>query len=100
MVLTPRVGEDFFVDWQPPTGDDSALGVVDFSIFPHLDNPGCPENTMAEAERWAAGINGPAYAQHGGAATRSARRQPGPTSGASLVRVVQRFRRNPPRSRG
>ena len=40
MVLTPRIGEDF-VGWQPPTGDDSTLGVVDFSIFPHLDNPAC-----------------------------------------------------------
>ncbi len=36
------------------------LGVVDFSIFPHLDL--FPQNTMADAERWAAGIGGPAYA--------------------------------------
>src|SRR6478672_1174473 len=35
MVMTPRIGEDF-VNWKPPTGGDSALGVVDFSIFPHL----------------------------------------------------------------
>ncbi|MDH6219788.1 dipeptidase E [Streptomyces pseudovenezuelae] len=61
MVLSPRIGPDF-VGWQPPTGDDSALGLVDFSIFPHLDSPGCPENTMAAAERWAAEIKGPAYA--------------------------------------
>lgn len=61
MVLTPRIGEEF-VGWKPQTGDDSTLGVVDFSIFPHLDSPDCPDNTMAEAERWAAGINGPAYA--------------------------------------
>jgi dipeptidase E len=61
MVLAPRVGERF-VDWEPPTGGDSALGVVDFSVFPHLDSPDSPENTMAEAERWAAGIDGPAYA--------------------------------------
>ena len=61
MVLTPRIGEDF-VGWKPPTGGDSTLGVVDFSIFPHLDSPSCPENTMAAAERWAAGIGGPAYA--------------------------------------
>jgi dipeptidase E len=54
MVLTPRIGEDF-VGWKPHTGDDSTLGVVDFSIFPHLDSPDCPDNTMAEAERWAAG---------------------------------------------
>jgi dipeptidase E len=61
MVLTPRVGEDF-VEWKPPTGDDSTLGVVDFSIFPHVDHPDLPENTMAEAERWAAGLSNPAYA--------------------------------------
>ena len=50
MVMTPRIGEDF-VEWKPPTGDDSTLGVVDFSIFPHLDHDGMPENTMAEAEQ-------------------------------------------------
>ena len=61
MVLTPRIGEDF-VGWKPRTGDDSTLGVVDFSIFAHLDSPDCPENTMAEAERWAAEMRGPAYA--------------------------------------
>jgi dipeptidase E len=33
--MTPRIGEDF-VQWKPPTGSDSTLGVVDFSIFPHL----------------------------------------------------------------
>ncbi|WOX12783.1 Type 1 glutamine amidotransferase-like domain-containing protein [Streptomyces sp. N50] len=61
MALTPRIGEPF-ADWKPPTGDNSALGVVDFSLFPHLDSPGRPENTMAEAERWAARTTGPAYA--------------------------------------
>jgi dipeptidase E len=61
MVLTPGVGADF-IGWQPPAGEDNALGVVDFSIFPHLDYPGWPENSMAGAERWAAGIGRPAYA--------------------------------------
>jgi dipeptidase E len=61
MVMTPRIGEDF-VGWTPPSSSDEALGVVDFSIFPHLDNPELPENTMAAAEKWAAGIPGPAYA--------------------------------------
>jgi dipeptidase E len=60
MVMTPRVGEDF-VSWQSPAGDRT-LGVVDFSIFPHLDNPDLPENTIAVAERWAAGLSNPAYA--------------------------------------
>jgi dipeptidase E len=61
MVMTPRIGEDF-VEWKPPTGGDSTLGVVDFSIFPHVDHELLPENTMAHAERWAADIGGPAYA--------------------------------------
>lgn len=61
MVMTPRIGE-YFVEWKPPTGDDSALGIVDFSIFPHVDHELLPENTMADAERWAALIPGPAYA--------------------------------------
>jgi len=61
MVMTPRIGEDF-VGWQAPGGGDEALGVVDFSIFPHVDHPDLPDNTMAGAEKWAAGLPGPAYA--------------------------------------
>lgn len=61
MVMAPRIGEDF-VGWSPPEGGDSALGLVDFSIFPHLDHELLPENTMADAERWAATIGNPAYA--------------------------------------
>jgi dipeptidase E len=61
MVMTPRIGEDF-VQWRPPTGDDTTLGIVDFSICPHLAQDGMPGNSMAEAERWAAEIRGPAYA--------------------------------------
>jgi dipeptidase E len=60
MVMTPRIGEDF-VHWTPPSGGDEALGMVPFSIFPHLDNPKLPENTMAAAEKWAAGLGNPAY---------------------------------------
>jgi dipeptidase E len=61
MVMTPRIGHEF-VQWTPPTGDDSTLGLVDFSICPHLAPDGMPGNSMAEAEEWAAGIAGPAYA--------------------------------------
>jgi dipeptidase E len=61
MVMTPRIGEDF-VGWAPPTGGDETLGLVDFSIFPHLDHEDLPQNTMADAERWAAGMSVPAYA--------------------------------------
>ena len=61
MVLTPAVGEEF-IDWIPPTGDDSTLGVVDFSLFPHLDHERFLENSMANAERWAAKMPVPGYA--------------------------------------
>ncbi len=60
MVMTPRIGDDF-VSW-PSAPDDRTLGVVDFSIYPHLDHELMPGNTMADAERWAADIAGPAYA--------------------------------------
>jgi len=68
MVMTPRVGEDFVESKPSITGDDATLGVVDFSIFPHLDHPDLPHNTMANAERWAAGIPNPAYAIDDGTA--------------------------------
>jgi dipeptidase E len=58
MVMTPRIGS-LFVEWAGAP-DDRTLGIVDFSIFPHLDV--FPSNTLAEAERWAAEIAGPAYA--------------------------------------
>jgi dipeptidase E len=58
MVLTPRIGE-LFVEW-PSAPDDHTLGLVDFSIFPHLDV--FPTNTLEAAERWVASIGGPAYA--------------------------------------
>jgi dipeptidase E len=61
MVMTPRIGEDF-VQWRPPTGDDSTLGIVDFSICPHVAQEGMPGNSMAFAERWAAELGVPAYA--------------------------------------
>ncbi|MCC7359257.1 MAG: Type 1 glutamine amidotransferase-like domain-containing protein [Anaerolineales bacterium] len=61
MVMTPRIGK-YFMEWTPPDGSDETLGLVDFTIFPHLDHPDMPGNTLADAERWAAGMTGPAYA--------------------------------------
>lgn len=58
MVMTPRIG-DRFVRWRPEDGDRT-LGVVDFSIFPHVGL--FPTNTMEAAEEWAAGLGNPAYA--------------------------------------
>jgi dipeptidase E len=60
MVMTPRIGREF-LDWKPDGGDE-ALGVVDFSIFPHLNYPGWPSNTLDAARRWASNISGRAYA--------------------------------------
>lgn len=60
MALTPRVGTEF-LEWRPEDGDET-LGLVDFSIFPHLDYPGWTSNTSAAAERWARGIPHMAYA--------------------------------------
>jgi dipeptidase E len=60
MVMAPRIGSDF-VGW-PGSGGDHTLGVVDFSIFPHLDHEMMPSNTLVNAEKWAAEIGGPAYA--------------------------------------
>jgi dipeptidase E len=56
--MTPRIGAAFVEG--PSAADDRTLGVVDFSIFPHLN--AFPENTLADAERWALEIGVPAYA--------------------------------------
>jgi dipeptidase E len=62
MVMTPNIG-DYFVQWTPPTGGDQTLGLVDFAIFPHLDHEDMrPHNSMADAERWVAGMQVPGYA--------------------------------------
>lgn len=61
MVMTPRIGRAF-MGWQPPWGDDRALGVIDFAIYPHLDHPNLPSNTMANAEKWVTTLDCHAYA--------------------------------------
>jgi dipeptidase E len=61
MVMAPTVGEEF-VGWKPPTGGDRTLGMVDFALFPHLNHEDLPDNTMANAEKWAAGVPVPGYA--------------------------------------
>ena len=58
MVMTPRIGREF-AHW---SDDDRTLGLVDFSIFPHLNYPGWEDNTLAEAQKWATSLDGPAYA--------------------------------------
>jgi dipeptidase E len=60
LVMSPAVADEF-ASWTRPAGGEG-LGAVDFEIFPHLDHPDLPENTMADAEKWAAGMQVPAYA--------------------------------------
>ena len=61
MVMAPNVGEEPIM-WKPPGGGDRALGLVDFSIFPHVDHEDLPDNSMAAAEEWAAKLPVPGYA--------------------------------------
>lgn len=63
LVLGSQVGAEFAYG-SPPTsgGDDRALGLVEFAIFPHLDHQAMPDHSMACAERWAAGLQMPGYA--------------------------------------
>jgi dipeptidase E len=61
LVMAPSIGKDF-VHWTPPTGGDETLGLVDFAMYPHLDNEMLPKNTMSNAEKWAAGMPVPGYA--------------------------------------
>ncbi len=71
MVLTPTFGEAYdgwFCRDPPapasnlPAADDRALGIVDFSIFPHVDVERSPQNSMANAELWASRRRNPTYA--------------------------------------
>ena len=48
--------------WKQPSGDERALGLVDFAIFPHLNNELLPDNSMTTARKWAAGLDYVAYA--------------------------------------
>jgi dipeptidase E len=62
MVATPDFGGTTYDDSDPLTGSDKALGLVDFSVFPHLEREDMPDTSLANIERWAAGIPVPAYA--------------------------------------
>jgi dipeptidase E len=63
MVATPDFGGETYDDSDPLTGSDKALGLVDFSVFPHLYREDhIPATPLAEIEAWAAGLSVPAYA--------------------------------------
>lgn len=40
---------------------DRALGLVDFTLYLHLDHPSMPEASLANLERWAASVDVPVY---------------------------------------
>ena len=62
MVATPDFRGETYDDSDPLTGSNKALGLVDFSLFPHLEREDMPDTSLANIERWAAGIPVPAYA--------------------------------------
>lgn len=62
MVATPDFGGETYDDSDPLTGSDRALGLVDFSLFPHFEREDMPDTSLTNIERWAAGIPVPAYA--------------------------------------
>lgn len=62
MIMAPQIGQEF-VGWTPPNGGgDATLGLVEFAMFPHLGHEMLPENTLANAEKWAAKLTVPGYA--------------------------------------
>jgi dipeptidase E len=60
MVVTPTIGD--YDDPTLPTGSDRMLGLVDFTLFPHLDHPDMPDTSLANVERRVAGVQVSAYA--------------------------------------
>ena len=59
---TPRSPPAWRRRSDPLTGSDRALGLVDFSVFPHLEREDMPDTSLANIEQWAAGLSVPAYA--------------------------------------
>ncbi|WP_433788539.1 Type 1 glutamine amidotransferase-like domain-containing protein [Actinoplanes sp. CA-252034] len=41
---------------------DRALGLVDFTLYPHLDHPDMEDTRLADIQKWASGIPVPTYA--------------------------------------
>ena len=60
IVVNSTLGEHYD-GINPPTGSDKALGLVDFALRLHLDNPSLPEYSLANLEQWAARVDVPAY---------------------------------------
>lgn len=59
MAVTPSLGETYNAR---DTRGYRALGLVDFALGPHLDNPNIPGNSLADYAAWASGVPVPTYA--------------------------------------
>lgn len=68
IVLTPyNCDAEFDLQFVPEGSDmgedaGAGLGLVDFALRVHLDREGFDDSTLAEVEKWAAGIPAPTYA--------------------------------------
>jgi dipeptidase E len=68
IVVTPyNCDAEFDLEFVPAGSDmgigaERALGLVDFTLYPHLDDVGMPDTTLANIEKWASGIPVPTYA--------------------------------------
>ena len=62
MVATPDFGGATYDESDPLTSSDKGLGLVDFSVFPHLERKDMADTSLANIEKWAAGLSVPAYA--------------------------------------
>lgn len=61
MILTPDIGIDF-IGWNLYNLPSTTLGVVGFSMFPHLNHPELPNNNLENAKKWAEKLNNACYA--------------------------------------
>lgn len=67
IVVTPyNCDAEFNLQHLPAGSDvaregDRALGLVDFTLKPHMDHPDFPDAAAAEIEKWASGVPVPTY---------------------------------------
>src|SRR5215469_15978095 len=68
IVVTPYNSDaEFDMEFVPAGSDmalgaDKGLGLVDFTLYPHLDHEDMPDTSMANIGKWASGIPVPTYA--------------------------------------
>jgi dipeptidase E len=68
IVMTPyNYDAEFDLQFVPEGSDmargaDRALGLVDFTLVPHLDRPDMADTKLADIETWASGVPVPTYA--------------------------------------